>query len=153
MVQTETEDVQVEPRSLFFSFEDRLKIYLIPEPTNTLNIGDEAFERTEGWDGHGFYDWLRTADGTVVGLRYDPAGDYSYVYDKVKLFDYVEIQSTNGENLWFLVFLGKDRIFDDARSADQLFFGDYFYRSTSGIFGLCVELPDEDLIPNGVTKT
>ena len=82
----------------------------------------------------GFYDWLRRADGEIVGVRYCPLADNIELFEAARMWPYARIEHRCLE----IYFSGVEQI-DDARSCDQEFLYDPLFRSDSGTWALAFD--------------
>jgi hypothetical protein len=134
----------------------------------TLAIVDEAniekimeanrFQEPTGDESNGFYDYMRTNADTIVGLRWSPFPEATFVLDKVPQSDFLTT-AANGRLTSLRVWFSGLRSFDDSISDDQLFSYNRIYVNpqTAGViitFGLPDPGPNLDalreLLPNGM---
>ena len=76
----------------------------------------------------GFYDWLRSERGFVLGIRYHPNEDTNFLLKDAAGLSY----ATVGPYEDLCIFFGEDRAFDPAQSQDQDFAYDQVYSSAAG---------------------
>ena len=88
-------------------------------------------------DWSGFYDWLRSSEGSVLGVRYWP--DIWNLVNTLSRFQYVERSRTGS---YCEIFFSSRRDFDRKRSADQAFIYDKLFRSDSGVYAIAFELSE-----------
>jgi len=109
--------------------------YLIPRigiHGNSIEIDGALYVQTKAADWQGFYDWMRTRRGTVVGVRLwlDEDGDKRLLAVQC---DGVEIDATRGlVQIWFT----RERECDEGQSDDQDFGGNRLFRSFDGSLAL-----------------
>ena len=101
-----------------------------------MTLGDEVFRDSGAGDWHGFYDWLRTASGDVIGITL-------WVDEPIPLLRAVA-ECTNvvaGENCRPLtIYFGEVREFE-ARISDDQDFGDNMLLLSSKRFALTFNAP------------
>lgn len=81
----------------------------------------------------GFYDWLRDADGGIIGVRYLPFEASRAVCDAVAAFPYVDVTA---DRLSLAVFFSTEHAFDPASSGDQAFGGNRVFVAANGDYAL-----------------
>lgn len=113
-----------------------------------VTIENDRFHRIEGDDFHGFYDWLRTPNGKIMGVRYFLFDDYEYIADKIKGLSYVCVDESTSGGRNILIFFGNDHNFDEELSCDQLFAGDYVFKSERGFFAFSFENSEDEELGN-----
>lgn len=123
---------------------DESLIVILNEPVPALLLlssEKEAF----GWNGHefqdvgidtffGFYDWLRTTDEKIIGVRMIfSAGEVDFLIPKLAKPQYVEwtLGSTAIE-----IFFTDEKTYSPSLSADQGFFGNRIYKSDDGTYAM-----------------
>jgi hypothetical protein len=94
----------------------------------------------------GFYDWLRNAQGEVVGVRYWPFELTSFVLDECRERDYAVVHPGRCVEIYFF---GSDQA-DDLRSADQAFLISAVLREPDGRYALL--FGTEDLAPTDLRR-
>lgn len=125
--------------NIFLCFGEKLSIHRLKMRTSRLVIKSEIFTQ-DGYDSHGFYDWLRNSDGLVVGVRYDLFETHLDIRNDLLRLEYVYHQPAGFDDVSLMIFFTTDRKFDESRSADQSLTGDYVYRSQSGKLGINFQL-------------
>jgi hypothetical protein len=81
----------------------------------------------------GFYDWLRTPRGLVIGVRYYPVQEVEFLCKLAAHLSYVEIDpKTRIVTLYF----SEDRGVEPSLSADQDFGDNQVYKSDAGEYGI-----------------
>jgi len=137
MSNDQNDEIQMD--NVFLCFSEKLSIHHVKERTPQLVIKNEIFTQ-DGYDSHGFYDWLRNSDGLVVGVRYDLFETHLDIRDELLHWDYVYKQPTGFDDVSLLIFFTAVREFDESCSADQSLTGDYVYRSKNGKLGISFQL-------------
>jgi hypothetical protein len=101
----------------------------LSEPEESITIDGLTF-RTRGQDQiQGFYDWLRAADGTLLGVRYTPVGEARELTTAARKLTYARVdEHTSAVEIFFT----QQRDADEARSADQAFGGSSVYVAPAG---------------------
>jgi len=107
--------------------------------SSSFELKNELFAQ-QGFDGHGFYDWLRNSKNEVVGLRYDLFEDYFALREELLHHPSCSWQPCKNDSGAILIFFGVSKEVDESVSADQSISGDYLYRSTAGLLALSFEL-------------
>ena len=90
---------------------------------------------SKGSDGdNGFYDWLRDASGSVIGVRWFPYDEAILRELKyINKYEYIELSS---DFLELKLFFSSNRIVDETRSADQDFLENNIYYSEDGEYAI-----------------
>ncbi len=115
--------------------------YLIPKigiHSTSIEIDGTLYAQTKAADWQGFYDWMRTTGGEVVGVRLwlDEDGDKRLLAIQC---DGVEVDATRRlVQIWFT----KLRQCDQSQSDDQDFGGNRLFRSFDGSLALTFNSPD-----------
>ena len=60
-------------------------------PSGKFRMGDRTYHEQGYGDWTGFYDWLRTTSGEIVGVRYSPFDETEFLIDAVASFRYVVV--------------------------------------------------------------
>lgn len=128
---------------------DTLIVVLAPErPVVFVAAVGDAFEhdgrcyRDAGLGNFsGFYDWLRDAGGSVIGVRYLPFEASRAVCDAVVTFPYVDVTANHSS---LAVFFSAERAFDPASSDDQAFGGNRVFVAADGAYALTFDLDSLD---------
>ena len=81
----------------------------------------------------GFYDWLRTAGGLVIGVRYYPVQEVEFLCTLTEPLPYVEIDP---QTRILTLYFSEDRGVEPSISADQDFGDNKVYKSETGEYGL-----------------
>jgi hypothetical protein len=119
----------------------RLVVVFMPQhPVVRFDAVADVFEhagrryRDAGFgDFTGFYDWLRRADGRVIGVRYLPFEASRGVGDAVAALPYVEVSADRSS---LTIFFSADRAFEPAASGDQAFGGNRVFVTDDGAYAL-----------------
>jgi hypothetical protein len=124
------------------SSEPRFKLIVWPEvttsneatwPDQEVRVGGEVFTLIRGSDEaelNGFYDFLRTSNGEVVGIRFLPIGDFDFVSQTATAGQRLRIQGHHPPSL--LIFFDQHQNYNDADSDDQEFGYNFLYGSPTG---------------------
>ena len=97
-------------------------------PIVGLLVGDVAYSDVGLGEWTGFYDWLRRADGVLLGVRYWPAEPNESLFRDAASASYGTIGSRGSLDIYF----STDRNYDPQRSVDQEFLYDPVFRSAGG---------------------
>jgi hypothetical protein len=79
-----------------------------------------------------FYDWLRDADGNVLGVRYWLRTDTEFLVDYAKGLGYVQADPSRYVEIYF----SERRGFVPQLSGDQDFLYDAVFRSDDGVYAI-----------------
>jgi hypothetical protein len=94
-------------------------VALVPwSETGNLRVGDHLFLDQQGGGFMGFHDWLRSAPGHVIGMRFSPHDPSILNRLDLERLNYVVVGPGAS---WLEVFLASDRDYDPHASADQSF--------------------------------
>lgn len=101
-------------------------------PIQGLNVGGELFTAiSDDWTG--FYDWLRSERGTLLGVGYSPFPETEFLIDLVKHLPYVRVKPPNYlEILW----RSTGVLPMPESSCDQEFLYDQVFRSETGTYAI-----------------
>jgi hypothetical protein len=110
-------------------------------PITTLKADGLSY-RAVGPEWSGFYDWLRSKDGTVLGVRYHTTEDTRFLLNEASSLSYAVV----GQHEEVCIFFGENRVFDPAQSDDQDFAYDQVFVSTGEGSAICFSA--ENLTPN-----
>lgn len=130
---------------VFLTLRQRLGIYEIRDAVPIITIGNQKFMRDDDEDTHGFYDWLKDSTRKIIGIRLFLFEDYQFVIDNFRTYEYVGSETTKLGNTLIYLYFSEQREFSDSLSDDQLFTGNYFYRSESREIAMTFEAPDVSL--------
>lgn len=104
-------------------------------PEGTFFLDQVAFRNMGYGDMTGFYDWLRTNEGRVIGVAYQPLVDTGgdELISRIARLDYA--RNSPGRN-GVEVFFGREREFCEDKSADQDFFENRVYLSDDNVLAV-----------------
>lgn len=85
---------------------------------------------------NGFYDWLRTSDGKLIGVTYFGNNDLGILTATFRQFSCVTVQNAIDGSPIFNIFFSSNRIFDEKSSDDQDFGYNWLFNTDSGEFAL-----------------
>ncbi len=128
---------QVTGQFLVLVLRPRLILELLPEdPGSALVVeGTPYLARHEG-DITGFYDWLRSRDGELLGIRCTSVKEEPDVLRGARGRSYARIASDEST---LELFFSSARNFEPSLSADQAFGGNIIYASSAGEIALSFE--------------
>lgn len=101
-------------------------------PLQEVTVGDATYEDAGFGNWTAFYDWLRSSDSTLLGVRYWLRDDLVFLEGTTKELGYVK--SDPGRYLEIYFFDRRD--VDPQRSADQEFLYDAVFRSSDGTYAI-----------------
>jgi len=104
------------------------KVLVIPKEASAFDILVDHFEDVGLGVLNGFYDFLRSGGGAIVGIRYLPYPDAEFVLNEVPQGGGLRVANEGSEGM-LLIFWGDDQTFDPSTSADQYFGDNTVYRS------------------------
>jgi hypothetical protein len=113
-------------------------------PLKGFFIGNKRYLDTDFGHWTGFYDWLRDADGNLLGVRYTPFEDTEFLIDHTTKLPYVKTAPLRYIEIYF----SEKRAIDAKRSCDQEFLYDAVFRSDDGDYAIAFgieELSEVDL--------
>jgi hypothetical protein len=118
-----------------------------PPFAGTISLDGEDFTVSPAvLDWIGFYDWLRTSDGQVIGVRLQPDED---TLDEATLNFLVALDKHNSvDNL--RIFFADVHEFDPRFSDDGDFGGNILMRGTNGSLALAFNAPTDRTTQQGV---
>ncbi|MES2742086.1 MAG: hypothetical protein V4754_14195 [Pseudomonadota bacterium] len=126
------------PDVIVFAKKDgRVRIKLFANDARFLD-GSELFVRAKAPDDFlGFYDWLRSCDGAVIGVCLHPDGDTPFpaAIDFLKLLD----TRSNADNIY--LFFGDNHDFFPNISDDADCCGNLLYHGSDGSIALTFYAP------------
>jgi hypothetical protein len=122
-------------------FRQRPEITVVPRyPENGFQCSGLTFTDIARDDSAGFYDWLRHADGRLIGVRYCTAPDYSdwpFVGDLLQL---PYTSKTSGTTSCLEIFFGTDRTYLGPKSNDQDWGDNGLFQAQDGTYAITVAL-------------
>jgi len=119
-----------------------LVMTLLPKPLFCLTTHDSPasfmvdktiFREIDHYPGYGFYDWLRTTNGKVIGVRWifwSSEQQYNALLPK---HDYIESEDMGDSLLFYFL---DQRDFDPMRSADQDFDENKIFCAEDGTYAI-----------------
>jgi hypothetical protein len=113
-------------------------------PMAGFTIGEEKYYDASFGDWTGFYDWLRDAEGGLLGVRYTPFEQTEFLTRELENLHYVKADPPRHLEIYF----SKRREIDPKRSCDQAFLYDAVFRSDKGSYAIgfgMEELNESDL--------
>jgi len=110
-------------------------VKLISWPTSRVSINDENFEDIGAGDTNGFYDFLRTPQGRIVGVRFAPFVEHSDICDSATQGEGLRITGT-APTASVELYWGSDRQYSENRSADQFMDYNYIFRGPSRTYAI-----------------
>lgn len=114
---------------LLIALRPTLGLAIVPAwPIKKLTIDGQIY-RPVGPEWSGFYDWLRTGEGAVVGVRYHPTEETRFLLEEALALDYVAV----GRHEDLCIYFGENRTFDPDQSEDQDFAYDQVFVAPSRI--------------------
>ena len=131
-------------KSLFLGLLERLAIAEIDRAPASLWTAGHRFLRIDDFDSNGFYDWLRRADRQIIGVRYFIFREHEFIFGSFQNLEYITLGPLIDTGLEVRIYFGDERNFEPSISCDQLFNGDYFFRSENNVIGLTFQLRDSD---------
>jgi hypothetical protein len=113
---------------------DEIATAVVPCCPERSFVFENDFYEDQGFgDFTGFYDWLRNAEGRVIGVRYLPADELEFLCNAIAQLPYVVVDpQINSIELYF----SDDRSIDESVSNDQEFGDNRLFKSASGTFAL-----------------
>lgn len=101
-------------------------------PLAGFSIGEEKYYDASFGDWTGFYDWLRDAEGGLLGIRYTPFEQTEFLTRELKDLHYVQADPPRHLEIYF----SERREIDPKRSCDQAFLYDAVFRSDKGGYAI-----------------
>jgi len=122
---------------LFVSLQSEPQALHFPEESTDNIVKDilcNGRKFTDAGCGHftGCYDWLRSAPNTVIGVRYIPFENTTFLLNEVTPGSRIELDSHGG----LLIFFGDNVAFVESLSDDQDFEESRVLKSTDGGYAL-----------------
>lgn len=120
-----------EQKFLLVELTEPPRVWLSPElPNKSVALSDAVYFDSGCGDFLGFYDYLRNAEGEILGVRFAPFEEFG--------FDRQEIQ----------VFFSDKHDFEETKSDDQVFVDNKLYKSKSGARLVTFRAPNEKFAAN-----
>ena len=113
-------------------------------PLKGFLVNNKRYVDTAFGDFTGFYDWLRDADGNLLGVGYTPCEDTKFLVEHTEKLSYVKADRSPHIEIYF----SEKRAIDAKRSCDQEFLYDAVFRSDDSDYALgfgIEELSETDL--------
>jgi hypothetical protein len=104
------------------------QMVVVPKEASGFDISGDHFDDVGLGVLNGFYDFLRSGSGAIIGVRYLPYPDAEFVLNEVPLGDGLRVANEGSEGV-LLIFWGDDQTFDPSTSSDQYFGDNTVYRS------------------------
>lgn len=121
-------------RLLLTFLRSSLAVAVLPEhPGMSFTQGDQRFTESGHGDLTGFYDWLRDASGTLLGVRYWPLREVDFPRDAVRHLPYVAVSD---EDPSIEIYFSTRRDFEPGLSVDQDFGENTVYVSDDGDYAV-----------------
>jgi len=128
---------------LLSSIEDPKIVENIDLRQTEVNLGDKVFRLIPEGLPSGFYDWMRTTNGEVIGVRvaYPSHDGMSYLASRKN----VEVGSTATTKPKICIYFGSERVFDEGKSQDQDFGGNDLFNSDGNAIIITFIAPRESI--------
>jgi hypothetical protein len=113
-------------------------------PLSGFVVGNNRYVDAAFGDWTGFYDWLRSADGNLLGVRYTPSEGTEFLVEYMSKLSYVNADPSGHIEIYF----SEERVIDAKLSCDQEFLYDAVFRSDDGDYAIgfgIEELNETDL--------
>lgn len=122
--------------NLLIILESKIKLFicstLSKNQKSILIEGNEYMEIPIGYF-NGFYDWLRNASGYIIGVRYFPFEDSSFLLDELGELEY--LRTDKNKDSINICFLDETHcLIDEEASNDQDFSENRIFKSSEGKF-------------------
>jgi hypothetical protein len=102
-------------------------------PGERIEVFGALYRDTGYGDFTGFYDWLRSPEGVVIGLRWWPFGDLGFVLETLRGREYASLDPAEEYvDIWF----GSERVSIPEEPKEQDFVGNKVLVSDSGDYVL-----------------
>ena len=105
-------------------------------PKDALELEGELYCDAGCGEWTGFYDWLRGSRQALIGVRYWPDDDSSFLLPLLRSLPYAYVP-TSGH--YAELYFSRTRRFDDRQSADQAFRYNKVFRSEGGTYLIAFE--------------
>ncbi|MBC8111929.1 MAG: hypothetical protein H7Y04_12785 [Verrucomicrobia bacterium] len=108
-------------------FEEKESFFIIEgQPPDEITAKGKKYENVDDTFVLGFYDWLRTDEGKVVGVRLYPFSDSYFPYLQFKDFERTIVIEDGKIEIYFF----NEMYFSEDKSGDQSFSSSKILRST-----------------------
>ncbi len=101
-------------------------------PLKGFAVGNKLYHDAAFGNWTGFYDWLRDAQGNLLGVRYTPFDETEFLTEQMKGLAYVKSDPPRHLEIYF----SNRREFDATLSCDQEFLYDAVFRSDDGEYAI-----------------
>jgi hypothetical protein len=101
-------------------------------PLKGFVVGNKQYLDAAFGDWTGFYDWLRDADGNLLGVRYTPFEDTEFLIEHTEKLSYVKADPSRHIEIYF----SESRAVEAKLSCDQEFLYDAVFRSDDGDYAI-----------------
>jgi hypothetical protein len=101
-------------------------------PLQEVTVGDTTYQDAGFGNWTDFYDWLRSSDSTLLGVRYWLRDDLRFLGESVESRDYVKVEAGRQIEVYF----SEERQVDETLSCDQEFLYDAVFRSSDGTYAI-----------------
>jgi hypothetical protein len=101
-------------------------------PLQEVTVGDTTYRDAGFGNWTAFYDWLRSSDSTLLGVRYWLRDDLLFLGESVKSRDYAAVEPGRQIEIYF----SGGRQVDQQLSCDQEFLYDAVFRSSDGTYAI-----------------
>jgi hypothetical protein len=128
---SDLEQHEVVRRLIVVTLDPAPEARLIDWPTTRVQIGPDSFTATASTDSNGFYDFLRSAENRIVGVRFMPFVEHVNLLDATRTSPRLRIIGTSPHRALEL-FWTNDTSFDRSLSDDQLLDWNFVLKSASG---------------------
>lgn len=136
-------------KTLAIVFSEPLALYVLPtDVTGSVRLGGREFTDSGSGDWIGFYDWLRTSDGELLGVRTWLNIDDVGVRQELAQHSSVEVVDAE-IRVWF----SGNRRYDESRSDDQDLGTHRLIRAESNEFAFTFDLDQLDEGERAVLRT
>jgi len=119
---------------LVVALKSPVQLFLSRDEIGTaLSLGGTAFREVDALDFTGFYDWLRTSEGEILGVRYSPfEGCADELLETGRRLEYTQVEDQRS----LLIFFSERRTVDTQRSVNQDFGGNRVFVSVEHLYAL-----------------
>ncbi len=116
---------------------DTLKFQTYPEcPDGFDDHAGGLFRKYFSDDDNGFYDWLRNAEGDVIGVRWFPHEETSLRDIRAGYLAELPNVTIDSDKLGLTIYFTENRRVDESKSGDQEFLENNVYFSSNGTYAI-----------------
>ncbi|MDH4426297.1 MAG: hypothetical protein QE495_07580 [Acidovorax sp.] len=116
--------------AVVLSLSEQPRVYAIADLSGSkFTLGTDVFTDSGAGDWLGFYDWLRSTSGDVIGVRLWT----DEVNDRIRSLGRYEGVVADDSCSPLLIYFGAEREFDDVQSCDQDFGSNMLLVSSNGL--------------------